>query len=172
MNTHIGFTQITNHTAVAFDRHASQILKKEYWRVCVSFRYYVGYKNSFKWVDVPKGFLTNGADIPRVMWPILPRHGEYDQAIALHDYLCENRTISTPTGLVTLNRKQIDYIFYEALRVLKIAKWKLIIIRGGTDLYRWMNSGRYKVPTPNKLHLQTASETTKFFEGFVPTPNT
>lgn len=162
-----GFTKISNHTAFAYDKHASDLLKNDHWRVCVPFRYYIGAKGSNRWVDVDKGYLTNGADIPRALWSILPRRGEYDQAVALHDHLCDNPRASTPYGFVPLNRRQVDTIFYEALEVLKVAPWKLLSIRAGLDLNRLITKKSLGNPSATKLHLESDKETLdNFFNGF------
>ena len=168
MDTFVGFTNLSNRTAFAYDENASFILAGDFWRVCVPFRYYVGTKDSDEWVDVELGFLTNGADIPRIVWSLLPRHGEYDQAVALHDKLCEKPEIMTPTGPKVISRARVDSIFYEALQVLKVAKWKLTFIRGGVDLYRTFTGGRFTKPSAAKVHLQTDPVVLKnFFDGFV-----
>ena len=41
-------------------------------------------------IRIPKGFKTNGADIPRVLWSIFPPFSpEYIEPVVIHDYLCE-----------------------------------------------------------------------------------
>lgn len=45
---------------------------------------------------VPKGFETNGADIPRVFWFIVhPFKPKYLHAVVAHDYLCRHRQVGT-----------------------------------------------------------------------------
>lgn len=168
MGTYMGFTKLSNRTAFSYDENASYKLKGDYWRVCVPFRYYVGNEGSNEWVDVEQGYLTNGADIPRLIWSLIPRHGEYDQAVALHDRLCEKPEIMTPTGPKIITRAEVDAIFYEALAVLKVSTWKLILIKGGVDLHRALNGGKFTKPSLAKVHLQTDPVVLKhFFDGFV-----
>jgi hypothetical protein len=38
-------------------------------------------------VEVPKGFVTDFASIPRVFWSVLPTDGNYAYSAILHDYL-------------------------------------------------------------------------------------
>lgn len=167
MDTFVGFTKLSNRTAFSHDEKASFVLGGDYWRVCNTFRYYVGELGSQEWVDVEKGFLTNGADIPRILWTILPRHGEYDQAVALHDWLCEKPELTTPKGVRVISRAEVDAIFYEALQVLKVASWKFSLIKGGVDLYRKSSGGKFKRPQAAKVHLQTDPiELKRFFDGF------
>ena len=37
--------------------------------------------------EIPAGFVTDLASIPRVFWQVLPRDGEYAYAAIIHDYL-------------------------------------------------------------------------------------
>ena len=44
----------------------------------------------FQGVKVPQGYKTNGADIPRVLWSVVPPFKpKYLPAIIVHDYLCD-----------------------------------------------------------------------------------
>lgn len=41
-------------------------------------------------IIVPKGYITNGADIPRLFWRLYPPFSpEYMPAVIIHDYLCD-----------------------------------------------------------------------------------
>ena len=41
-------------------------------------------------ITIPKGYKTNGADIPRLFWAIYPPNSpEYLSAVVVHDYLCD-----------------------------------------------------------------------------------
>lgn len=42
---------------------------------------------SFKPVNVPKGFVTDFASVPRIFWQFLPRDGKYTYPAIIHDYL-------------------------------------------------------------------------------------
>jgi hypothetical protein len=44
----------------------------------------------YKSITVPKGYETNGADIPRVFWWFVPPFKpKYLPAVVIHDYLCD-----------------------------------------------------------------------------------
>lgn len=58
---------------------------------------------------VPKGFMTDGASIPRLLWGVLPPFGRYAKAAVLHDYL-----------LKTFPRAYCDAVFRDALRVCDV----------------------------------------------------
>lgn len=57
------------------------------WTLLQDLWYEIGEKGSGRWIRVPKGFLTDGASTPRVIWAFLPSTGRYLQAAILHDYL-------------------------------------------------------------------------------------
>ena len=46
----------------------------------------------FEAVEVPKGFVTDFASIPRPFWALLPPDGEYTYAAIVHDYLYWTQT--------------------------------------------------------------------------------
>jgi hypothetical protein len=40
-------------------------------------------------IIVPKGYITNGANIPRLFWSIWPpNRSDYMPAVVVHDYIC------------------------------------------------------------------------------------
>lgn len=43
---------------------------------------------SINGVNIPKGFITDGATIPKLFWNILSPFGRYFKSCALHDYVC------------------------------------------------------------------------------------
>ena len=89
-------------------------------RVVESFSYYRGKKGGTT-IDVPVGFVSDGATIPRFAWPIIgsPLTGKYRAAAILHDFLYYSARYS---------RKRCDEIFLEAMTVLKVNKVKRTII--------------------------------------------
>jgi hypothetical protein len=74
------------------------------------------------WIEVPKGFVTDLASIPRWGWIILPPDGPWVKAAIIHDYLYatggtgiwkgHERTIDRPTPY---SRKESDEILREAM---------------------------------------------------------
>lgn len=86
----------------------------QYEDVCVSpmkgDRYRVNTDICYKDVTVPKGYMTNGADIPRVFWWLIPPNkSDCLPAVIVHDYLCDH-------GL----HWKADWYFDEILRDLKV----------------------------------------------------
>lgn len=61
-------------------------------------------------IEVPKGFKTDFASIPRILWRLFPPFGTYLRASIIHDFLyAENRA-----GRGRFSRELVDNIFYEA----------------------------------------------------------
>jgi hypothetical protein len=65
--------------------------------------------------EVPKGFQTDFASVPRPFVWFLPRYGRYTKAAILHDYLCN---VEVEAG--ALSRADADGIFRQAMRSLDV----------------------------------------------------
>lgn len=77
---------------------------------------------------VPAGTLTDGASIPRVLWPIVGHPmGRYYPAAVVHDYLV--RQPSTP-------RAEADAVFRVLLRRLGVTWWRRAVLSAGV----WLGS--------------------------------
>lgn len=91
------------------DRVVVQPIDKDKFRV---------YKDlSYQGIYIPKGFVTNGANIPRIFWSLFPPNSpEYLSAVVLHDYMCAKRGVFT--------YKEADEMFYRAMIEIGVSKWK------------------------------------------------
>ena len=67
------------------------------------------------WIDVPVGFETDFASIPRFLHRLLPKNGEYDAPAIVHDWLYSHGIYHKDTA---------DKIFLEALTSINVAPWK------------------------------------------------
>lgn len=91
------------------DRVVVQPIDKDKFRVYKDFKCY-GYV-------VPAGFVTNGANIPRVFWSLFPPNSpEYLSAVVLHDYMCAKRDVFT--------YEEADEMFHIAMLEIGVSKWK------------------------------------------------
>lgn len=64
----------------------------------------------FRGVDIPKGFTTDGASVPRPFWSIFPpNRTDYLPCAIVHDYLCEFG-----------DYKKADQYFHDCLEELKV----------------------------------------------------
>ena len=134
------FTRFSAIEQLSYDKVTSKLYNRDYWKVGEGYRYYIGFKGSNRYVDIPTGFRTDGATIPRALWWLLPPLGEYSQATTLHDYLCNTYKVTEViNGIATevaVTRKEIDSILAEAMKVLEVKAWKQFLINCGVDTYR------------------------------------
>lgn len=141
---------------VQYDAKASDILDKDYWRVTQSFRYYLHDKHSKAWVDVPAGYLMDGASVPRPFWSIVPPWGQYGQAAAVHDWLCEYLTVMTPEGPKRITRKRCDEILNEAMEVLGVDDFTRGLMYNAVATYRIISGTDEPQLNQTKLLLEAA----------------
>lgn len=108
------------------------------WVTRKEFGYDVGEEGSGDSIDVPIGFMTDFASIPRPLWAILPRWGKYGNAAVIHDYCYWDQSRS---------RLESDRIFREAMEVLEVPRWKIraiyCAVRLGAGL-AWSGNKRKK----------------------------
>jgi len=107
------------------------------WKLTKDLKVYVEFTNSI--IEVPEGFTTDFASIPRVLWGILPPFGKYTSAAVIHDYLYKNPTLLHPKILreMDLTRHECDAIFEELLIKSTCKKWKRIAMYWGVVLGGW-----------------------------------
>lgn len=99
------------------------------WVVTEPFRYYIGKEDSNYWIDIPLGYQTDLASIPKAFyWLFKNDDPMYAQAAVIHDWLCERRltTLAVAGGYCCkpVSRAEADDIFLEAMGVLKCPAYK------------------------------------------------
>ena len=108
------------------------------WITRKEFGYDIGEEGSGNSIEVPIGFKTDFTSVPRPLWVFLPRWGKYGNAAVIHDYCYWKQ--SRP-------RKESDLIFREAMGVLGVPKWKILLmywaVRLGGGL-AWAGNTRMK----------------------------
>jgi hypothetical protein len=83
-------------------------------------------------VVIPKGYKTNGADIPRIFWSIYPpNRSDYLPAVVVHDYLCDKGEY-----------KKADDLFEKSLKELGVKRFDRFVLVGAVRLYHRI---KYKV---------------------------
>ena len=81
-------------------------------------------------IYVPMGFMTDGASVPRIFWPIMPPMSEtYTNAAVVHDYLYKTQK--------TKNRKTADKIFLNLMEYLGTPRWKRMIMYRAVRIGGW-----------------------------------
>jgi hypothetical protein len=124
VNTPVAFEDFSALLSMDYDEEASNFCHHDYWQVTQAFRYYFGDKTEATYVDVPVGYLSDGASVPRFLWWLLPPQGDYGQAAVLHDYLCEHLTQTKNGQTVAITRVQADDALRNAMRDLGVPSWK------------------------------------------------
>lgn len=86
---------------------------------------------------VPAGFISDGASIPRVLWPVVghPRDTDIGQAAALHDLQYRYATVS---------RKRADEIICEGMECLGASWAKRKAVYAGLRMGGWVAWKRYR----------------------------
>jgi hypothetical protein len=91
------------------------------WRIEEPLIYEVGELGSGRVIEVPTGFTTDGASIPRALWALLPTWGRYSRPAVVHDRLGKLLAAGTPHPEAP-TQKHADLIFLEAMGVCD-EKW-------------------------------------------------
>jgi hypothetical protein len=74
-------------------------------------------------IEIPSGFVTDLATVPRIFWSIFPTSWSYDPATVLHDYLLYSSEEKT--------QKDIDYandMFEEAMYSVNVNKIQICVM--------------------------------------------
>ncbi|EAW6539825.1 TPA: DUF1353 domain-containing protein [Salmonella enterica subsp. enterica serovar Stanley] len=95
------------------------------WRVHEPFAFYLSNDNSDV-IEVPAGFITDLATVPRIFWIMLPPDGKYAKAAIIHDYLYDN---------ALRTKKEADRIFLDGMTVLGVPRWKRMIMYYAVRLF-------------------------------------
>ena len=130
------FLQFTANPSITYAYDAARVLNRDVYRVMEGFKFYIGKKEDDKYVFVPKGYLVDGASVPRFLWASIPPWGSYGPATIVHDYLCEYLFITEKGSQVKITRKEADQIFFEAMEVLEVKAWTQFKIKLGINSYR------------------------------------
>ncbi|NRA86398.1 MAG: DUF1353 domain-containing protein [Rhizobiales bacterium] len=122
--------------------------------VASGFRYWIGTKNSNRYVDIDIGFKTDGVTLPRFtgfMRPIAPRWA-YIKAVLVHDKLCKCQKVElecfetgSDANFVSISQKEIDAEFYTALKALGMPKYKAWIFYKAVSAYQFSKALKQKL---------------------------
>ncbi|EJI5073162.1 DUF1353 domain-containing protein [Salmonella enterica] len=95
------------------------------WRVYEPFAFYLSDDESDV-IEVPAGFVTDLATIPRVFWSLMQPDGKYAKAAIIHDYLYDN---------ALRTKREADRIFLDGMTVLGVPKWKRTVMYWAVRLF-------------------------------------
>ena len=96
------------------------------WVLMREFGYDVGTEGSTDQINVPVGFETDFASIPRLFWIVLPKWGKYGNAAVVHDWLYWNQQRS---------REAADTVLLEAMGVLGVGAVVRFVIYRAVRLF-------------------------------------
>lgn len=136
-----------------YDHAASKALGGDFWRVCKSFEFVTA---NGRRIQVPAGYLTDGASVPRAAWSFIPPWGKYGQAAVTHDLLCEYLSLSVDGKPTSITRAECDAILLEAMQALGVDNGTAKIISDAVDLYRVFSHTDKPTATPEKRALESA----------------
>ena len=71
-------------------------------------------------VVVPRGFVSDGASVPRALWSIYPPFGKYLEAAIVHDWYC----VLGHKGESPIDYKVAADVFKEAMEVCNASWWR------------------------------------------------
>ena len=148
------FTRFSGEVMTSYALVESRVLDTDLWRVMKGFRYYVGDKESNKWVDIPRGYLVDGASVPRILWNVIPPWGRYGAATIVHDILCEYLSLTLDGHPCKITREQADNILFEAMTVLEVNTEQYDLIKAGVTLHRKLHAISQPVWSARKAQLE------------------
>lgn len=96
-------------------------------------------------IKIPKGFITDGASVPRIFWIYLPRFGKYTKAAIVHDYLYKGCGSAYEqfgiSGYFSINitRKESDLIFKKIMKVSGVNKVKCWLMYNAVRIFGWFS---------------------------------
>ncbi|MCK5602323.1 DUF1353 domain-containing protein [Candidatus Pacearchaeota archaeon] len=93
------------------------------------------YKCEVSDIVIPKGFITDGASIPRIFWPVFPPFGQYFNAAVEHDYLY---------SITYQTRKEGDKIFLEQMKNDGVKWFTRKMIYRAVRMFGWVTYNKFK----------------------------
>lgn len=103
-------------------------LKKKPFEVDESFEYFSKLYDGYT-INIPKGYRTDFASVPRIFWSIVPPVGSYSKACVVHDWLLTNKDAHN------LDIDAINKILKEAMGVLGVNKFYIFLIYTPVNLF-------------------------------------
>ena len=111
-------------------------------------------------VEAPRGFVTDLASIPRVLWPIMPPTSRYTHAAIIHDFHYWTQTIS---------RSDADEILSIGMGELNVPGWTTFAVYNAVKLAggsAWDNNARLKEQGESRFLRKLPKEPTITWEDW------
>lgn len=151
----IGLKQFDTNLGIAYSPYASKALGKQLWVVKKDFNFFLDAEQNLR-VVVPRGYLSDGASVPRPFWSIVPPWGDYGQAAVMHDWLCEYLRVwnTKEAKYEKITRSQADNYFNDAMRALDVKTSTRRIMYGAVKAYSHLASVGYESYDPRKCEIE------------------
>lgn len=127
-----------------YSQQASKILGKPYWYLNDAVKVSIRNPEYHFEFEIPQGYLTDGATVPRFLWAFFPLWDECTMPVVIHDYLCNERLITINGQLRYIDRLMADNLFLAAMEFQGVSKIKRFIMYNSVRLHSRMFN--YKVP--------------------------
>lgn len=97
-----------------YDPVATKDLGANYWRIFKGYHYFAA--DGVTSFEVPYGYLTDGATVPRLFQNVVAPWGPWGQAAGGHDILCEYLVVIRNGVQVNITREECDGYLLEMMR--------------------------------------------------------
>ena len=122
-----------------------EIVGKNLFKLIEPFEYHVGSFPSLEKVQVPYGFITDFASIPKMFRPILSPVDTYAKAAVIHDFLYYT---------APYERLRCEAIFLEAMTVLKVENWKKLCVYNAVHKFGWYRWNQLRRQQKNGIYTR------------------
>jgi hypothetical protein len=88
-------------------------------------------------INIPSGFITDGASSPRFVIPVVSQWGKHGRASVIHDWLYRYKPV---------DRKTADKMFVNAMKLDGVVKWKIFLIHFALQMFgkfSWKSTEKY-----------------------------
>jgi hypothetical protein len=90
-----------------------------------SLEFFFDEKDRISYITVPKGFKTDFASTPRILYPFFPPIGRYTNASVVHDFL-----YSKESDYLNIKRSVADKCFLQAMKVAGVSRKRYLMYLG------------------------------------------
>lgn len=119
-----------------------EVIGRNLFQLIEPLEYHVGCYPSEEIIIVPDGFITDFASVPRVFWPIISPIDIHANAAVIHDFMYQ---------MYYAPKKDCEWIFNEAMTVLKVPDWKRVCIYNSVYYFGWKTWISYRLQDRGKI---------------------
>ena len=123
---------------ISYAHRPSSVLRTDLWETKNITTFYAKDQHTgdkYK-VTVPKGYLSDGATVPRMFWDFAPTMGRYTQSVILHDWLCEYLTVYDITNKpIRITRADADEFLRVAMISHTVSRFHKFLLYSGVRIY-------------------------------------